>query len=202
MMRTFCRLAAWFFFPAPLLAQVGPVASKPEQLAVPAPLEVTLAYSADRTNGLVGGCGCFWMQGGKAEANAYFGRGLSVVAELAGEHAGAIDAAHHELSLVSYLFGPRYALRHSRRIIPFAQFLVGGVHGFDAIFPNSTGQALNPDAFAFAAGGGLNLNLSRRFAVRILQADYLQTQLPNDANNRQDHLRLAAGIVFRFPHHP
>ena len=64
------------------------------QVAAPAPLEVTLAYGADRTDGVVGGCGCFWMAGGKAEANANLGRGLSAVAELAGSHVSNINSAH------------------------------------------------------------------------------------------------------------
>lgn len=164
----------------------------------PGTLDLTVAYSADRTNGLPGGCGCFWMSGGKAEVNSNFRHGFSLVAELAGEHASSINSAHEGLSLVSYLFGPRYSLTNHARLAPFAQFLAGGVHGFDALFPNPNGSTATPDAFAFAAGGGLNINVSRRFAIRAVQADYLQTQLPNDAGDRQNHLRLAAGVVFRF----
>lgn len=164
-----------------------------------AQMEVTLAYSADRTNQAPGSCGCFWMQGGKAEANMYYGRGVSVVAELTGLHASNISAAHQSLSLVTYLFGPRFTPWRSRRINPFAQFLFGGAHGFDSYFPNATGQTLNPDALAFAAGGGMNWTLSRHFAWRVFQADYLYTQLPNAGDDTQNHLRLAAGLVFRFP---
>jgi outer membrane immunogenic protein len=163
-----------------------------------APLEVTLAHSADRTNGVVGGCGCFWMAGGKAEAKASFGQVMSVVAEIAGQHANSIGTTHESLSLVSYLFGPRYTFRSRSRFVPFAQFLVGGVHGFDALFPGSAASVSNPDAFAFTAGGGLNVDLSRRLGIRLIQADYLQTQLPNDAGDRENHLRLSAGMVFRF----
>lgn len=36
---------------------------------------------------------------------------------------------------MSDLFGPRYSWR-IQRFTPFLQGLVGGVHGFDAIFPN------------------------------------------------------------------
>ncbi|HTW79050.1 MAG TPA: hypothetical protein VME23_05810 [Terracidiphilus sp.] len=161
-----------------------------------APLELTLAYSADRTNGLVGGCGCFWMKGGKAETSAYFGRGFSVVAEMAGEHADKINSSGESLSFVSYLFGPRFSFRAQSRLTPFAQFLAGGVHGFDALFPGYA--AAPPDAFAFATGGGLNVRFSRRFALRLVQAGYFQTDLPNDGNNRQNHLRISGGIIFRF----
>jgi outer membrane immunogenic protein len=170
----------------------------PAQSLAAAQLEVTLAYSADRTNGVVGGRGCFWMDGGKAEASAYFGRGLSVVAELAGAHANNINSAGESLSLVSYLFGPRYTLVTRSKLTPFAQLLAGGVHGFDGMFPGPGLYISNPDAFAFAAGGGFNLRLSRRLALRLVQADYFQTQLPNDENNRQNHLRISGGLTFRF----
>jgi outer membrane immunogenic protein len=185
-------LAALFLISVPAPAQTPAAYS-----AGTVPLEVTLGYSTDRTNGVVGGRGCFWMQGGKAEASAYFGRGVSVVSELAGERADSINSAGESLSFVSYLFGPRYSLGSSHsRFVPFAQFLVGGVHGFDALFPGYTGAP--PDALAFAAGGGLNMRISHRFALRVVQADYLQTQLPNDGNNRQNHLRISGGVVLRF----
>jgi outer membrane immunogenic protein len=174
-------------------AQTAPAKSLPA-----APLEVTLAYSADRTNGVVGGCGCFWMGGGKAEASTYWGRGLSVVAELAGEHKNNINSAGEGLSLVSYLFGPRYTLVTRSRFAPFAQLLAGGVHGFDGVFPGSGLYISNPDAFAFAVGGGFNFRLSRRFALRAVQADYFQTRLPNATDNQQNHFRISGGVVFRI----
>lgn len=180
-----------------LLSQAA-AQTRPIHGSSPASMEVTLAYSADRTNTAPGTCGCFWMQGAKAEANMYFGRGLSLVAELGGAHASNVSVAGAGLSLVTYLFGPRYSIGRTRRFTPFVQFLAGGVHGFDAFFPNSTGQNLNPDAFAFAAGGGMNVALSRHLALRAMQADYLQTDLPNNASNRQNHLRIAAGVVLRF----
>ena len=170
----------------------------PAQSLAAAPLEVTLAYSADRTNGVVGGCGCFWIGGGMAEASTYLGRGLSVVAELAGEHANNINSAGGSLSLVSYVFGPRYTLVTRNRFAPFAQLLAGGVHGFDGMFPGEGVYISNPNALAFAAGGGFNVRVSHRFALRAVQADYFQTRLPNGANNRQNQLRISGGVVFRF----
>ena len=168
------------------------------RIAAPASLEVTLTYSADRTNGVIGGCGCFWMNGGRVEANGRLPHGFGLVAEAAAEYASNINAANENLGLVTYLFGPRYTFRNRSRIAPFAQFLAGGVHAFDGLFPSAAQSVVNPDAFAFAAGGGINVGLSRHLAWRAVQADYLQTQLPNAGSNRQDHLRVAAGVVFRF----
>jgi opacity protein-like surface antigen len=166
----------------------------------PTPLELTLAYSEVHTNAPPGGCGCFWMEGGKLEANAHLYRSWSVVAEVAGQHADNISASDPQLSLISYLFGPRYTYHSTHRLAPFAQVLVGGVHGFDAFFPGQDTSGETADAFAMAAGGGLNINLSRHLAVRPFQADYFFTQLPNNQGDRQNNFRLSAGIVFRFPH--
>jgi len=163
-----------------------------------APLEVTLSYSAMRTNAPPGDCGCIWLQGAKAEFNAPILSRLSIAGELSGAHAVNINSAHEDLSLIAYLLGARYSLRTRAPIVPFAQALIGGVRGFDAIFRGPNGSTNAPDSFAAALGGGLNMNLSRRFAIRAIQADYLQTHLPNDGNNRQNNLRLSAGVVFRF----
>ncbi len=164
------------------------------------PFEVTVAYSADHINAPPGGCGCFWMTGGKIEENATLYRGFSVVAELAGQHVSNINPVHEDLSMVSYLFGPRYSRRSGSRFTPFVQVLAGGVHGFDALFPNQNGSTITPDGFALAAGGGLNINASRHIAIRVFQVDYFLTKLPNDAGDRENNLRLSAGILFRIRH--
>jgi hypothetical protein len=163
-----------------------------------APLEVTLAYSAMRSNTLPGGCGCFWMEGGKAEFRAAFSRNIGFVGEIAGHHARDINTANEDLSLISYLFGPRFSWR-VHRFTPFAQTLIGGVHAFDAVFPSASHSTFAPDAFEIAAGGGMNIDLSHHLALRPLQADFLMTDLPNTGSNRQNSLRLGAGIVFKFP---
>ncbi len=54
------------------------------------------------------------------------------------------------------------------------------------------------NSFAFTAGGGLDYAVSRHFAVRVVQIDYLKTYLPNNATNEQNNLRIGAGIVFRM----
>lgn len=186
-------LSMTLFYPALTMQAQTPAA------AITAPLEVTLAYSTAHINAPPGGCGCFWMTGGKVEANAILHPGLSIVAELAGQHASNINSRHEDLSLVSYLFGPRYSYHSNTKLVPFAEALLGGVHGFDAFFPNQNGSAITPDALAVAAGGGLNISLSPHLAVRIVQVDYFLTRLPNNAGNHENNLRLSAGIVFRFP---
>ena len=164
--------------------------------SAPARLDVMLAYNAVRSGGSAAACDCFWMQGGKVEFNAPFTRSFSLVGEVAAQHVNSINSANQDFGLVTFLAGPRISFRRSPRITPFGQVLVGGVHGFAGYFPGPNGTAITPEAFAMAAGGGLNIYASHHIAIRPVQADYLLTQLPNAAGNQENSLRLAAGIVF------
>jgi len=53
-------------------------------------------------------------------------------------------------------------------------------------------------AFAANLGGGVDWRASRRFSVRLLEADYLVTTFDNGVNDHQNSLRLGAGVVMRF----
>jgi hypothetical protein len=77
--------------------------------------------------------------------------------------------------------------------------LIGQSWGFDSYFPSASGVQTDATSFAFHVGGGVDLGLSRHFAVRVLQADWLRTQFPNASTNVQNNLGLSAGIVFRIP---
>jgi hypothetical protein len=53
-------------------------------------------------------------------------------------------------------------------------------------------------AFAVRLGGGMDVPLSSRFAVRAIQIDYYLTNFSNSTNDHQNNLLLGAGIVFRW----
>jgi len=92
---------------------------------------------------------------------------------------------------VSYLFGPRVSLRH-HVFTPFAQVLFGGVWAEDGITFGSV------TAFGMTAGGGIDLRVSRRFAVRPLQTEYFMTRFHDGARHLQNNFRFGAGIVLRL----
>ncbi|MBB5319377.1 peptidoglycan-associated lipoprotein [Edaphobacter lichenicola] len=163
-----------------------------------APLEFAVSYNAIRANAPPGGCSCFYMSGGRAEVNLHFLGWLSAVAEVGGAHANNINSSADGVGRITYLFGPRVTHRSGHRLSSFAQVLFGEAHGFDGYFPTMTTSSSTANSFAFSTGGGLDLSLSHRVAVRVLQADYLYTQLPNAVGDRQNNLRLGAGIVFRI----
>ncbi|MHB8607828.1 MAG: OmpA family protein [Candidatus Acidiferrales bacterium] len=100
----------------------------------------------------------------------------------------------------TFLVGPRLNLRRFDYFIPYAEFLLGGAHAG----PQMTGDA-SQNAFALAAGGGVDIALTRNIAWRFAEIDYLMTDFSGSSlgpSARQDNLRLATGIVFRFglPH--
>jgi hypothetical protein len=165
-----------------------------------APLEISFNYSYARSNAAPGQCGCFNMNGGSSEVAFHAFRALSVVADLTGERAANIGAgAGDGLSLVAFTVGPRFSHRFSGgRFTPFVQGLVGAAHGFDGLFPSSSGSLAGAaTSRAVLAGGGLDLTINRHLAIRAIQADYLRTQLPNGQGNQQNLLRVSAGIVLR-----
>src|SRR6202050_5729316 len=92
---------------------------------------------------------------------------------------------------ISYLFGPRVNFR-AGRVTPFAQVLLGAMWASDAIVLGSK------TAFAMTAGGGIDVTVSRHFAVRPVQAEYFLTKFPDGADNRQNNFRASSGILFRF----
>jgi hypothetical protein len=110
--------------------------------------------------------------------------------------------------ITTYLFGPRLNLRKFDHFVPFAEFLFGGAHAGLAM-TGTGGQ----NAFALAAGGGVDVVFNKYIAWRFAQIDYLMTNFngPNlDPKGRQNNVRLGSGIVLRFgiptppppPNHP
>jgi hypothetical protein len=44
----------------------------------------------------------------------------------------------------------------------------------------------------------MNLALTPRLAVRLFEADWLRTELPNTGSNVQNDLQIGAGVVLRI----
>lgn len=97
-------------------------------------------------------------------------------------------------TLISYLFGPRFAYHGAGRATPFAQALFGGARA-DTSFIGISGTE---NAFAMALGGGIDARVTHHFAFRVAQAEYLMTKFNDGLNNRQNNLRLSTGIVYRW----
>jgi hypothetical protein len=93
------------------------------------------------------------------------------------------------------LFGPEFKIR-SRKGDGFAHALVG-VTNSRLVETDSFGSIdlVRRTNLALGFGGGLDVNLNPRVAIRILQADYVPTRL---AGKWQNDFRAGIGVVFRF----
>lgn len=121
----------------------------------------------------------------------YFGdRPVGLTADVGATWKGGAD----DTSLVTAMVGPTVKAR-GHRIEPFARGLIG----VGRVAARSEQVTLRFDrttsGLAWAAGGGLDLNVSKRFAFRIAQVDYLSTRIEHK-NVR--YLRAGLGIVVRW----
>jgi opacity protein-like surface antigen len=87
-------------------------------------------------------------------------------------------------------YGPVFSYRRFERFTPYAHVQFGAVHA-------SVGYlGISQSAFKFAmtGGGGVDINLNPRFAIRV-QGDYLMTRF---LDLRQDNLQFSSGLVVHF----
>jgi outer membrane immunogenic protein len=158
-----------------------------------------ITYSQMRANAPVGGCGCFWMNGGMGGFSIPLWRNFSGVVEAGGNTTNHIPQFNTGLSLLYGMGGLRIRVPNHTRFQPFGQGLFGGVHGFDGYFPDRVGKLPTSydTSFALTVGGGLDIAVSKHIWIRAVQADYFYSELRNLQGDRQNQLRLGAGVVFR-----
>ncbi len=170
-------------------------AQTPPQPQAKAHLEAAFTWDGVRASA-AGGNG-FWMQGAGFQLHDRFWRGLGVVADITGTHIVNINSSGVGLDLLTATFGPRYTWSR-RKVSLYGQGLVGEAFSFNTLVPSPHGADSSDNSLAALAGGGVNVAVSPRVAVRLVEADWLLTQMPNSAGNTQNDLRLSAGVVFRF----
>jgi peptidoglycan-associated lipoprotein len=125
--------------------------------------------------------------GGTAAFTGYANRWLGVTGEFGAYRASPFGAS---ANTYTFLAGPRVSYRHSERVAPFAQVLVGGAH----LTAGASGISASASGFAWSAGGGIDLGLSRHLAFRP-QFDYIGIRAGGGTLNTA---RASPNIVFRF----
>jgi hypothetical protein len=161
-----------------------------------------VTFATERSEVAPGQC-CFWFKGGGADAAVTFWKGLGIAASLTGDHA-ANAMPRVDANKITFLVGPRYTWTTNAgnanrlRLQLFGQGLFGGMHGFDGLYPTSTGVTSTANSFAIQAGGGVNLLLTRHFGLRLVEADYVRTTMPNGYDDTQSDLRLAFGVTYHI----
>ena len=157
---------------------------KPHQ---PSKLERT--YSFVRYNS-ANGLREFTENGGSGYVAYNVNKALGLVVDL-----GAYNNGTNDFKTFSYLFGPRYNMRHSQ-FVPYAQFLFGGNYACANSTASGSIVSTTQNGFATAAGGGLDIQLTQHIAFKPIQLEYLMSQLPHlgtGTNSIQNNLRYSAG---------
>ena len=97
--------------------------------------------------------------------------------------------------LLTYMFGPRFSWRHTR-LTPYVQFLFGGAYVWNDLDTSSITQ----NAFAMAAGGGVDYTLTKHIALKPIQVEYVMTQIDSTKGfgSHQNDVRYSGGVVLRF----
>jgi len=163
----------------------------------PSAPDLSVTYNTMFANAGPAQCGCFRLNGGTMELGLPNTAHWGAVVNLSGETTGSVNQGSTGLSLITYTAGVRYTPTIGRFRI-FSHALVGGARGFDSYFPNSPNSNA-ATGFALIAGGGLDVNTRKKVSFRIVQVDYLFTDLPNSINNRQNNILLGAGVLFHLP---
>jgi hypothetical protein len=205
MRNSFCRIV--LLASAGLLSVIGAWAQQnpapPKQ--GPYSTDLALTYTTERGQQAPGICGCFWLQGVGVDAGFTFWKGLAIAGSFNTGNASNI-APGVGLSKVQFGVGPRYTYtawtgrgaEANRRLQLFGQWFIGGDHAYKGTFPGPNGVVTRAGSFELQAGGGVNFLLSKSLGVRLFEADYVRSSLPNDASNTQNDVRLGAGVTWHI----
>lgn len=133
------------------------------------------------------GAGSGEFNGWNGAVSGFVTKNFGVTADFAGAYKTISGV---DFKLHSYMFGPTLRVPGEKGT-PFVHALFGGAHANAGV----GGVSGSDSAFAYALGGGVDLNPSDKFAIRVLQLDFVGTRFSGE---NQHHIRLCAGIVLRF----
>ena len=125
---------------------------------------------------------------------ANFSKNFGVVADFA-YHKKEFEQLGPDIdfSTFSFLFGPRFVARGDR-VEGFAHATIGGVRRKVEDFDSDTDLALG-------LGGGVDIRVSRSFAVRLFQLDYVPFRDRNLVTLDKEwrhNIKVGVGVTFRF----
>lgn len=186
-------------------------------------IEVTVDYSYvhanPQNNNIIP---TFSLNGGGGSAVVYLTQHIGIIGEFEGygsyTHNFTIPASSGicpgcqvsaQGNLFTYNVGPIVKFRTSH-VEPFVEALFGGAHSnfYGNLFKDCTSlgcttlsNSPSNNAFDFIIGGGVDVPVTSRIAIRIAEVDYLLTRFGNaftKGNNNQSNFRYQAGVQFRF----
>jgi opacity protein-like surface antigen len=140
------------------------------------------------------------LNGWNAEVTGYMNKFFGVTADISGHYGNPeVSNSTFDTRVHNFLFGPQIAFRSERATV-FGRALFGTAKV--KIDNPLIGNVVDDTGFAWAVGGGFDLGVSRNFAIRPVQFDYIRTKAkPSgvpDPDVAQNNFRYSAGIVVRF----
>jgi hypothetical protein len=116
---------------------------------------------------------------------------MAIVGEVGGAYRSA-TVFGTDLTIKEYtaLGGVKFASRRSHAAVPFVQVLTG----IDNVRAGFEGMKASVYGYAFQTGGGLDIRMGSRSAIRV-QGDY---RLRGKDGRYGNEFRFAAGVVFGF----
>jgi hypothetical protein len=190
-----------FLFRVFLLAILASTALAQERSGSPVDrghLSLAITYTAEHGNNTQ--LNGLWLNGGSAELTATLLHGWGVTANVVGLHTGNAGNGV-PLNFVATTFGPSFehvATHGPHAPLLFVHALAGEANGFDGLYPSALGPIGSSNSLAVNVGGGADLAVAHRLAIRLFEAGWLRTQLPNAAGGTQNNLSLGAGIVLHL----
>ena len=138
-----------------------------------------------------GGSSQGWNASIAGNVNKWFG----VVADFGGQYSNVKEVDFQEkIKSKTYLFGPQVSFRY-KRVTPFVRVLVGGATVKTNAVESGQTFSFSDSSFVVAGGGGLDVRVNKRIAIRAFQLDYMRTKFFGES---QHNGRLSFGVVFRF----
>lgn len=144
------------------------------------------------------------LHGWNAAATVNLSEWLGVTGDASGHYGSpsvrGFEIPYLDVNSHTFMVGPKLTWR-AETVAPFAHFLIGA----SRVSTSAFGYGDSATALAAAVGGGLDVRLGRSLSLRAVQVDYLMTR--HDAgpqiffsgiDDRQNNLRVSAGLVFHF----
>jgi opacity protein-like surface antigen len=121
---------------------------------------------------------------------------LGLAADAGGQYTRLEEPGFRErIKTHSFLFGPQLSVRRHKRLTPFVRTLFGASHVSTEAVEAGQRFSFSDTSFAAALGGGLDIKLSERLALRAFQADYVHTRFFGETQHKG---RLSFGLVLRL----
>lgn len=99
-----------------------------------------------------------------------------------------------DVSYHTFMVGPKFVLTPQEPVRPYVHVLAGLGHQCFDVTHGSTTVSVSNNAFAFAAGGGIDIKMGKNASLRLLEADYIR----QTGDFKGNFYRLSFGVVANF----